>query len=444
MCKQTILTTKKVDRDLGSNKFTHIIKSPFVKSVVLITGGTVFAQVINIFISPIITRLYSPNEYGMMTLYTAIMGMTSLLGALCYDSAIPIADDDDRAINILILSLLVLLGTTTVLTIMFYTCGDSLLKLFDATILTSYIYLIPTGFFMTGIYTILAKWAFRKRRYNIIAQTKYSQSIVSNIAKILLGVYTSGPLGLILGSVIGQSAGITNLGSKMITHDMSLLKKISISEVKRSGIRYMRFPIYSAPSLLLTSFSDQIPIIATTHLYGSAMVGNFGLAKSITFLPMVIIGQSVQDVFYGEAANIGQKNPKQVKDLSKKMVKYLAIIGAIPMITLALFGPDLFSFVFGKEWFEAGVYTRYLTIYVYLHLLVQPQSAVFSIYEKQRELFIINILKVIVTCVIFAYASICNIGAPNAVALFSCCMSVIELIKYRAARMIVNGKINGV
>lgn len=159
------------------NLYSNFFNSSFAKSVMMITSGTIFAQALNTLLSPIITRIYSPEEYGVLTVYTALLGMISLLGALCYDSAIPIADDDEKAINVLALSIAVLLIITSILTLLLFIFGNPILKLFDAEIILKYRYFLSIGFFATGFYTILSKWALRKRDFKAIAATKYNQSI---------------------------------------------------------------------------------------------------------------------------------------------------------------------------------------------------------------------------------------------------------------------------
>ena len=89
-------------------KFKNLFKSNFAKSVAIISGGTAFAQVLNALFSPIITRIYNPNEYGVLTVYSSILGIIIVIASLKYELGIPIAEDDEKAVNVMALSFFIL------------------------------------------------------------------------------------------------------------------------------------------------------------------------------------------------------------------------------------------------------------------------------------------------------------------------------------------------
>jgi O-antigen/teichoic acid export membrane protein len=154
-------------------------------------------------------------------------------------------------------------------------------------------------------------------------------------------------------------------------------------------------------------------------LFGSAITGLFGLANSIIQLPMNLIGNSVAQVFYSEAANIGKTNPIKIKSLSVKLIKKLALIALVPLITLLLFGPWLFSFVFGAEWYDAGVYARILSVVVYFHFITLPIGRILEIFERQREGLIFNSIRLIMVLSVFFVANRFDFTSYQTVALYS-------------------------
>ncbi|MFL2105206.1 lipopolysaccharide biosynthesis protein [Desemzia sp. FAM 23991] len=427
------------------NAFMHSLnKGSFTKNVLMITGGTVFAQGLSVFLSPVITRLYTPEDYGVLTVYGAFLGMINLLGAFSYDSAIPIADDDEKAFNILTLCLSILLFATTALLILLFFAGDSLLEFFNAEQILDYKYFIPIGFFLTGLYTVMSQWAFRKKEFKSITITKYSQSITGNSIKITMGLFGINSIGLILGNIFSQSAGILTLIKPHITEFKKMIKEIKFQEIKRLSKRYINFPLFTAPGLFVLSASGQLPTLFMTFLYGANIVGLYGLARSITFLPMRIIGKSVQDVFYSEAASIGKSNPIKIKKLSNKLLKKLVLLGGVPMIILGLFGPVLFSFIFGEDWEIAGVFARLLSIESFFHFIFHPISTIFSIFEQQKTSFLLSIGKLLLVLSIFGIANVYNWGYYAIVFIFSVAMAVIELLKYVLAQKIIDEEISKV
>src|SRR5690606_32020779 len=133
-------------------------------------GGTTFAQGLNIILSPIITRIFTPDEYGILLTFNAIVLLLSL-GAFKYELALPIEKNNVKAMNILALCLLLhnIYVLLIIIFLIFY--GKSFLNIFGSEILLDYRFLIPLGIFLSGLYTILNRWAYRDRHYPIISKT---------------------------------------------------------------------------------------------------------------------------------------------------------------------------------------------------------------------------------------------------------------------------------
>lgn len=427
----------KITTSIYKNKY----KSNFAKSVAMIVGGTVFTQVINTLLTPIISRIYTPEEYGILTVYTALLTMIGFLGALCYDSSIPIADDDEKAVNAIFLCVIILLVLTFFLILLLLFFEDIPLDLFNGENLVRYKYLIPLGFLATGLYTILSKWAFRKQKFDVIATTKYCQSIMGNAIKITLGLLLAGPMGLVLGKILGQSSGIVTLAKLLLKEEKKLLKTVNIKYIVWCAKRYIRFPLYSAPGVFVNNLGSQIPIVFISGMYSAETVGFYGLAKGIAFLPMTIIGQSVQDVFYGEAASVGRSNPARLKEISNMLLRKLILLGSIPMIILIFFGPFLFSLVFGDNWYEAGVYSRLIVIYVFSFFIFQPISVLFMIFEQQSKSFIIDSVKLGLVLLLFWIANKYTLSSYVTIFMYAIVLAVIELARYVIARKIIDKEI---
>lgn len=415
-------------------------ENSFAKNITLIAGGTAFAQALGIIFSPIITRIYPPEQYGVLTAYTAVLGLLAISASFDYQKAIPIAEDENKAINLLILSMCLLLTSTLMIVILLIFFGDYFLDLLDSKVLSSYKYLIPFGVFFTGTYNIVLQWGLRGRNYKIITRTKISQSIAANVTKVFLGLISFGPIGLILGVIIGQSAGITSLTSPIIKK-RELFSEIKIQRLKQVLKRYKNFPLYSAPSNYVYTAGNNIPVVLLTSLFGSAVTGLFGLANSIIQLPMNLIGMSVSQVFYSEAANIGKTNPQEIKRLSVKLIKKLALIALVPLVIFLLFGPWLFSFVFGSQWYEAGIYARILSVMVYFHFIILPIGRILEIFERQRAGLIFNIIRLGMVLSVFYISKIVEFTSYQTIALYSISNSITYMALLVMVMKIMNQEI---
>ena len=416
-------------------------KSSFAKSAAIIAGGTAIAQLLNAAFYPVITRLYSPDEFGMFTVFLSTLGILVIIGSLRYENSIPIADDNVKAINSFALSFIIAIILSALITLILLIFGERIFSYFDAEALYDYKYYIPLGFFLAVLCNVLMQWAFRKKNFKGISQTKISRSSAMNVTQVGLGLINFGPLGLILGKILGETSGSATLGLSLLKKDNHLLSYISFEKIKWSARRYIKFPFFSAPSQLFNKAGIELPVFFITSLYGSTVVGLYGLAHIIVNLPIVLIGVSVGDVFYAEAASTGRKDPSKLKDLSGKLLKRLAIIGLLPTIILLFFGPFLFGFVFGPDWHEAGIYARIISLLVFARLVFTPISRIFFVFEKQKQALILNFIRVILVLFTFAAAGFFDFSSYLAVGLYSFFMILTYLAAYFYAQKIITDQI---
>ena len=415
--------------------------NPIIKSILILSGGTASAQIINIIFTPIITRLYSPEDMGTLTLFMSILVMFSIMGSLKYELGIPLANNDKKAINIVALCISILVVFVGLITIFISFFGDTLLGLFSATALIKYQYFIPFGILFTGLYAILTQWAFRKKNYIKLSKTKFTQSIGQNFIKILMGIFSFGPIGLILGNIIGQSAGISLLASTFKGKDKHLIKKINKKTMYWCAKRYINFPKYTATSHLLNSAGLQLPVFITSYLYGSSVTGYYGLAAAMVNIPMQLIGLSIADVFYAEAASFGRNNPQKLKLLVNKILVKTILIGLLPFIILLLFGPFLFSFIFGDIWYEAGVYARIIALLVFARLVFTPISRVFTVYERQKEELALDVIRILLVIGVYVISKHFLLSSYLFILLYTIGMTLLYLLTYLWARNIINQEI---
>jgi len=285
------------------------------------------------------------------------------------------------------------------------------------------------------------QWAYRKKDFRAISKTKIAQSIVGNGTKIGLGVAGTGSVGLIIGQILSQCAGIYNFTRTLIDNEENRHIGFDWSGMVTAAKRYRNFPIFSAPSGLLNTLGVQLPVLFITSFYGSKVLGFYGLANSVVNLPMVLIGASISDVLYAEAASVGNNDPKKVNELMNKLVKRLLIVGLIPLSVLLLFGPSLFALVFGKNWYEAGVYARIIAFLVFFRFLFTPFERLFVVFERQRMWLFLNSLRVILVVTAFGVAKLLNLSSYLAIALYSFAMCIVYCTTYVVVKRMLRQEI---
>ncbi|GBU28556.1 hypothetical protein R84B8_02116 [Treponema sp. R8-4-B8] len=421
--------------------FNLNIKNIFLKNVLMLTGGAVLAQVINFLLSPVITRLYTPEDYGILSVYSSILGLLVIISSLKYEFAIVIADNDETAINIVGLCLAVLLCIISIIIIILFFAGSIILIKLKYDLIIQYKYFIPLGVFLLGLYNIFSQWAYRRKNIKSISKTKFTQALFNNVIKIFLGFGKFKATGLILGTIAGESAGLSTLSIPFFRDDYHLLKEIKWHKIKYCAKRYINFPLFTSISQLFNQAGLLLPSLLILSLYDGKTAGFYGLANTVLNLPMILIGNSIGDVFYTEAASFGRNDPKRLKELSNKLFKKLFIMGLIPLIILLAGGPFLFGLIFGKSWIESGYFARIMAIIIFSRLIFMPISRLYSIFEKQKEAFIIDLLRVILVLAVYYISKYLLLEINIFIILYAISMSFIYFLTFLIAQNILNNKI---
>jgi O-antigen/teichoic acid export membrane protein len=278
-----------------------------------------------------------------------------------------------------------------------------------------------------GRYKIFLEYALRNRDYKAITKTSISQSSFSNFFRITLGYFNFGAIGLILSAIIGRSFGLYTL-IKPLFSTKKIINYINKTNVLNVIRRYKRYPLYSTPSNLIYTLGNNLPMLFIFAFFGSYEVGLFGLANNIINIPLTLVGMSVSQVFFAEAAKIGKHKPTELKNISTKLVSKLATFGLIPLLFVFIFGPKVFSFVFGNQWYEAGEYARVLSVMVYFHLLILPVGRLLEILELQKLGLIFNAIRLICIGLVFFVSLKLNLSSINTIISYSLINSIFYLL----------------
>ncbi|MCK5474900.1 MAG: oligosaccharide flippase family protein, partial [Candidatus Aenigmarchaeota archaeon] len=183
--------------------------------------------------------------------------------------------------------------------------------------------------------------------------------------------------------------------------------------------KFSRFPLLQSWSKLLLSLGAQLPAIFMAAFYGVEVVGLFGLANGMVNMPMNLLGRSVAQVYYAEIAKYGKSRPDKIRKLSISIIKKMFFVGIIPMGAIMVAGPWMFSFVFGAEWHDAGVYARLLSIAILSGFITTPIAHCLNVLEMQGSQLFINVIRVVLVVVVFMACKIIGLSSFVAIAIHS-------------------------
>jgi len=355
--------------------------------------GSGIGRVIGIAAIPILTRLYSPEDFGVLAVFTALVALLAPLVTLRYVLALPLPRHDGVAMNLLAVSVGLMLVLSAVVALALWLGGEALLGLVSMQVLAPWWWLIALGVVGTAAYEMLTLWATRKRAYKVIAQTNVTQSSAGAVVKIALGLASVQPLGLLVGQVVAQAGGIGRLIRGFLSDFRVNWRHISTGSMRKVAWRHRGFPFFRMPSQLLLVFSLHSPVFIVSAAFGSAISGQFGVAIMAIALPLGLLGDSVSKALYGEAAQIGVREPLRLLSLVRATQRRLFIMALIPTGVLYFFGPALFRIFFGPEWERAGQFASLLSIYLLFQFTSAPIMRMINLLDAQHMFLAINVLR---------------------------------------------------
>ncbi|MFC4487625.1 oligosaccharide flippase family protein [Tepidiphilus baoligensis] len=360
----------------------HLPRHSFVRSVGVLAGGTALAQGIGLLALPLITRLYTPHDFSILAVFSSIVAIASVPICLRFDIAIPLPEKDEDAANLFALSVCfcTLLSALCFLVILVF--SDKLIEIINQPALQPYVWLLPLGIWLSGIYSAIQFWATRKKRFSAIAKTRLSQIISSTITQIALGISgILGGAGLLIGQIISSSAGFLGLGRFAWKQDQALRDSISKKSMGRLLKDYSRFPKYSTFEALANIAAIQFPIIIIGAVATGPEAGYLLLAMKAAAIPMGLIGAAISQVYLSHAPL--EHRELRLAGFTVGILSKLVRIGWGPLLFIGITSPVVIPLIFGKEWHRAGVMIAWMTPCFLLQLLVSPISMALHIVGHQ-------------------------------------------------------------
>lgn len=372
--------------DMGHDQISSPVKkkTSFASDVLTLVGGTTFAQIVTILASPVLTRLYTPEEFGTWALLISITTIIGIIACMRYEFSIMLPESDKEAVNLLGLSLSIVVFITALCTLPVLFFKHEIVHMFNSPQLEGYIWLIPLFVFVNGVFQALNYWNSRTRHFKRLSFAQVSRSLSTTGTQIASG-FIKYPLsgGLIVGSFIGYAVSTLTLGGQIWRDDHKfILSNLHPRKFIEGLKRYKKFPLIDTWSALLNSVSWQLPTFLLAFYFSPVVVGFYSIGFRILQMPMSFIGTSLSQVFFQRASVANSEGG--LDKLVETVFKLLVMIGMFPILTLTFVGSDVFAVIFGNSWAEAGVYAQILSIWAFVWFISNPLSSIYVVLEKQQ------------------------------------------------------------
>lgn len=362
--------------------------SQLFRNTLLLTVATIFTQLITIGISPILTRIYSPEDYGVLGKITAFTTIFVAISTLKYDMAIVVSKSPKETKQLLCWSEFSILLTATIAVIIY-----SLIYSFSSWLILISVFLIV---FLNGNFYLFTNLHTRYKNFKKLAIARIINRTTSGTFQILFGLIKSNVYGLIFGLVLGLLAFFTYLSRKISLSNFIKIFKFNSNSFKESLPvlkKHYRFPLYTTPQVLLNSLSQSAPLLMMDSFFGSSIIGFYWLAYRILKLPIDSISNSIRVTFYQKSSAL-----KTDKELFMFLIRSTAILFlmGLPFLVLGFFVlPFVFEFAFGQEWALAGEIAKWLSPWMFLLFINTPAISMVPVIKLQKFNLIFDVILVL-------------------------------------------------
>lgn len=330
------------------------IKSDFAKNVLTVLSGSSIALVIPLLISPLLSRMFTPEQFGYLALYVSICAIGVVVASGRFELTIVLAPSNRYAYYLA----MVAFGLTGVFCVVFLVASGAMALLMPEFIerylpIPIVFPLLAIGIFLLTATQILTAWSVRRKQYKQISQARVLQSGALCGGQLTTGILSFTMLGLALGHALGAACMTFRLWRASAREFRSFGRTVSLRRVVAAAKRYKDFPRFMIVGQLANVVSSQTPILLLTFLYGTQAAGFYSLADRMLVIPSAFIAASIGEVYRQEAAASFNRDG-HCRSIFIKTAKRLALLGSVPALAAVIAAPTLFPIVFGEAWVEAG------------------------------------------------------------------------------------------
>ena len=402
-------------------------RSEFSKNILTLVSGTAISQIVVIATAPILSRMYSPIDFGIFATYFSIVSAIIIFSSGRYELAIVLPEKDEEAINLFAIAFLInILVSVISLIISLIVIAFFTARLHLSENIIFWLYFIPVFVFLIGSYQVLSNWAMRSKNYKSISYYRISNSLTTVFSNIGFGVLLSGEAGLFIGNLIGNILSLFVFWKTAFSNINSLAVHVNRQEMKAVAIKYRHFPLTN--SFLAASGVFQISgiIYFISYFFNQAVVGAFSYTIRVLQAPMNFIGGAISQVFYQQASLL-KNDPEKLKALVWGTIKKSTLVSLPFLVILLFWGPQLFAFVFGEAWRSAGEYARILSPWIFLDFIRATVSQLVLIVEKQKRFLIFSVVGNLILIISMMIAGLSTHDVMDGFIIFSACNSLLTV-----------------
>jgi O-antigen/teichoic acid export membrane protein len=366
-----------------------IFTNSFLGNILKVASGSIISQVIGFLILPIITRIYSPEHFGEFAVLISIFAVLSPLMGGKYEIAIVLEKNINNKSSLYLISTIITLFLSLLLFFIFYFTGDFIINYLNIKITKNLFFSIPILLLIFGILQANKFILTSNNNFGVLSKIIVFDKLINTSSRLVFGIIKPSGFGLIISEFISKTIVVLYSTFMVCKNKLVILKKLDCIYLLK---KYKNFPTYELISDWFDSISNSLPLLLLAYYFEDTILGYFSFTLFTLKIFINIFSKSVSSVYYQK---ISHMDLEKRKGFTLRLNDSLCLISVFPFLLLILGAPEIFSLVFGKEWYEAGSYAQILAPYLFFVFLLKPVVSLYRVYSKQKILLYFNIINLI-------------------------------------------------
>jgi len=359
----------------------------FVSNISKMISGGVLAQGISLVAAPVVARIFFPSQFGKVALLSSLASMIVPVSTFCYNQAIPLPRSENEANGIAQNCFLILLTLSAAVLfivlsfILYYPSAKYVASL------GSWIFLLPVLVFTMGAARTFHFMNVRSKQFGINASSQVVQNGTTSSTRVAGGIFLGASEWLLFITILlGNSVYLLFLARRNFKKALNASQRLKLRGRLDLAKKFKDFPLYTMPTVIITSLSQNLPILFLGYFFDAAILGFYAFAHRLINLPLNVVSDSIRQVYFQKAAELFNAG-RELKYTMVKTTLGLVFIGLLPLVLLIFFSKDFFTLFLGSRWGESGVFAAILAPLMFSRFIAQPSNAVFIVLRRQGLLF---------------------------------------------------------
>ncbi|WP_148334945.1 lipopolysaccharide biosynthesis protein [Acinetobacter lwoffii] len=375
------------------SRINYFHKSKFVRNVLAVATGVAAAQAISLAFMPFLTRLYGPGAFGALAAFTAIINIITPLATLGYANAIVMPKTEEGANAVARLSLVSAAIVSPITLIIVYVFQSQLATLVGLESESNLLYLIPISLVLVALLSVANQVAIREGLFKLKSGSYVLSNFIINLGKLGAGYISASGITLIVLSIFANLINYIILMARVPkVGSFDFRQWFGITGIRKAAFEHKDFAIYRMPQSVIRAASMGLPVIMLTALFGSNSAGQYSILLLILGAPVVLLGDSVGDVFYPKITRAIVDQTGNAFSLISQAVFTLLLVAAIPFGFIIIFGDTFLPWLLGVEWQLAGKFSPWIALWMIAMLIVRPAVAAMPALKIQSLLLFYEVI----------------------------------------------------